>query len=333
MAGKPLGGLRAATRGRAGPQFVQRVHVVDSHTAGEPTRVVISGGPDLGEGPLAERLLRLRELHDNFRRALVLEPRGSGAVVGALLVPPERPASSAAVIFFNNSGYLGMCGHGTIGVVATLAHLGHLRPGKHTIETPVGSVEATLHTSGEVSVRNVACWRTRTAVEVEVPEYGKVVGDVAWGGNWFFLSEGAPCALTLANVEVLTHYTKAIRAELEWDRITGTDSAAVEHIEVSGPPGRAENHSRNFVLCPGGEYDRSPCGTGTSAKIACLVADGKLHEGQVWRQEGILGTVFEGKAEQIDGQLRPRIRGAAYITGEGDLLFDPRDPFVEGVAP
>ncbi|MGD0257364.1 MAG: proline racemase family protein [Thermoplasmata archaeon] len=312
---------------------MQRVHVVDSHTAGEPTRVVVSGGPDLGDGPLSGRLLRLRELHDEFRRGLILEPRGSGVVVGALLVPPENPNSSVGVIFFNNSGYLGMCGHGTIGVVTTLAHLGQLRPGRHSIETPVGTVEATLHANGEVSVRNVACWRARAGVSVEVPDHGTIVGDVAWGGNWFFLTAGAPCELTLSNVDVLTAYTKAIRAELEWGRITGTDGAPIDHIEVSGPPVRAENHSRNFVLCPGGEYDRSPCGTGTSAKVACQFADGKIREGQTWRQEGILGTVFEARAEQVDGQLRPRIRGSAFITGEGDLLFDPRDPFVEGISP
>ncbi len=312
---------------------MQRVHVVDSHTAGEPTRVVVSGGPDLGDGPLSGRLLRLRELHDEFRRGLILEPRGSGVVVGALLVPPENPNSSVGVIFFNNSGYLGMCGHGTIGVVTTLAHLGQLRPGRHSIETPVGTVEATLHANGEVSVRNVACWRARAGVSVEVPDHGTIAGDVAWGGNWFFLTAGAPCELTLSNVDVLTAYTKAIRAELEWGRITGTDGAPIDHIEVSGPPVRAENHSRNFVLCPGGEYDRSPCGTGTSAKVACQFADGKIREGQTWRQEGILGTVFEARAEQVDGQLRPRIRGSAFITGEGDLLFDPRDPFVEGISP
>jgi 4-hydroxyproline epimerase len=264
---------------------------------------------------------------------LILEPRGSGVVVGALLVPPENPNSSVGVIFFNNSGYLGMCGHGTIGVVTTLAHLGQLRPGRHSIETPVGTVEATLHANGEVSVRNVACWRARAGVSVEVPDHGTIVGDVAWGGNWFFLTAGAPCELTLSNVDVLTAYTKAIRAELEWGRITGTDGAPIDHIEVSGPPVRAENHSRNFVLCPGGEYDRSPCGTGTSAKVACQFADGKIREGQTWRQEGILGTVFEARAEQVDGQLRPRIRGSAFITGEGDLLFDPRDPFVEGISP
>ncbi|MCI4342549.1 MAG: proline racemase family protein [Thermoplasmata archaeon] len=312
---------------------MQRVHVVDSHTAGEPTRVVLSGGPDLGTGSIEHRLLRFRELHDEFRRSVVQEPRGSGAVVGALVVPPDRPKSTAGVIFFNNAGYLGMCGHGTIGLVATLAHTGQIRPGRHTIETPVGTVEAELHAVGDVSVRNVACRRTRTGVEVEVPGYGPVVGDIAWGGNWFFLSEGAPCDLTLANVEPLTAYTKAIRAALDWGRITGSDGATVDHIEISGPPARAENQSRNFVLCPGGEYDRSPCGTGTSAKVACLMADGRLRDGQVWRQEGILGTVFEVRADRVGDELRPRIRGSAYITGEGDLLFDSRDPFVEGVAP
>jgi 4-hydroxyproline epimerase len=312
---------------------VQRVHVVDSHTAGEPTRVVLSGGPDLGDGSLAGRVLRFRELHDDFRRAVINEPRGSGVVVGALLVPPEHPKSSAAVIFFNNSGYLGMCGHGTIGLVVTLAHTGQIRPGRHTIETPVGTVEAELHAVGDVSVRNVACRRTRSSVEVDVPGYGPVLGDVAWGGNWFFLTEGAPCDLTLANVAPLTAYAKAVREALHWGRVTGSDGATIDHIEISGPPQRSENHSRNFVLCPGGEYDRSPCGTGTSAKVACLVADGRLREGQVWRQEGILGTVFEARPEQVKGELRPRIRGAAFLTGEGDLLIDPRDPFAEGIGP
>jgi 4-hydroxyproline epimerase len=306
---------------------------VDSHTAGEPTRVVLSGGPDLGTGTLAKRLLRLRELHDNFRRSIIHEPRGSGVVVGALLLAPDRPKSTTAVIFFNNSGYLGMCGHGTIGVMATLAHTGQIRLGRHTIETPVGAVEAELHRDGDVSFRNVACRRTRAAVEVDVPGYGSVVGDVAWGGNWFFLTEQTPCPLTLANAEPLTAYTKAIRAALEWGRVTGTRGAPIDHIEVSGPPTRVENQSRNFVLCPGGEYDRSPCGTGTSAKIACLVAEGRLREGQAWRQEGILGTVFEARPERVGAELRPRIRGSAFVTGEGDLLFDPRDPFVEGIAP
>jgi 4-hydroxyproline epimerase len=312
---------------------VRRVHVVDSHTAGEPTRVVTSGGPDLGSGPLRSRALRLKELHDDFRRSIVLEPRGSEAVVGALLVPPDNARSAAAVVFFNNAGYLGMCGHGTIGVVVTLAHLGQLGPGKHVIETPVGAVEATLHATGEVSVRNVPCWRSRHAVEVEVPPYGSVVGDIAWGGNWFFLTEQSPCDLTLANVDVLTEYTLAVRSALEWGRVTGANSAPIDHIEVLGPPHRAENHGRNFVLCPGGEYDRSPCGTGTSAKVACLLADGLWREGQAWRQEGILGTVFEVTPEMVRGEMRPRIRGAAYVTGEGDLLFDGHDPFVEGISP
>jgi 4-hydroxyproline epimerase len=263
----------------------------------------------------------------------VNEPRGSGAGVGALLLPPADPAATAGVIFFNNAGYLGMCGHGTIGLVVTLAHLGRIHPGRHSIETPVGAVEADLHTSGEVSFQNVGCRRTRAKVELDVPDHGPVVGDVAWGGNWFFLADGAPCTLTLANAAQLTEYTEAIRRALTWERVTGSGGAPIDHIELSGPPARAENQSRNFVLCPGGEYDRSPCGTGTSAKIACLVADGKLRPGQAWRQEGILGTVFEGTPEWVGGELRPRIRGSAFVTGEGDLLFDERDPFVEGIPP
>jgi 4-hydroxyproline epimerase len=312
---------------------VQRIHVVDSHTAGEPTRVVLSGGPTLGTGSLEDRLADLRGRHDAFRRSVVLEPRGSDSVVGALLLPPADPSATAGVIFFNNAGYLGMCGHGTIGLVTTLAHLGRVRPGPHAVETPVGTVDTVLHPSGEVSVRNVPCRRTQTGVRLEASEYGTVVGDVAWGGNWFFLTEKAPFDLTLANVARLLHYARAVRAGLERQGVRTDDGTPIDHIEVSGPPADPKNHSRNFVLCPGGEYDRSPCGTGTSAKIACLAAEGRLREGEVWRQEGILGTVFEGRWERSGGEVRPWIRGRAHITGEGDLLFDERDPFREGIAP
>jgi 4-hydroxyproline epimerase len=295
--------------------------------------VVISGGPELGGGPLEDRVIRFRESHDAFRQSLVLEPRGSGVVVGALLVPPANQESTAGAIYFNNTGYLGMCGHGTMGVVVTLAHLGRIRPGHHTIETPVGNVETELHSTGEVSVRNVACYRDRAGVELDVPNHGRVIGDVAWGGNWFFLTEGPPCEINLSNAGKLTAYAQTLREALERDRVTGRNGAPIDHIEISGVAGRPENHSRNFVLCPGGEYDRSPCGTGTSAKIACLVADGRWRTGQVWRQEGVLGTVFEGTADHVDGALRPRITGSAFVTGEGDLLFDERDPFANGIAP
>ncbi len=313
------------------------VEVIDSHTEGEPTRVVTAGGPELGRGSLAERRALMAREHDGFRSGVVNEPRGSDVVVGALLVDPVDERCAAGVIFFNNVGYLGMCGHGTIGVVATLEHLGRIGPGEHGIETPVGVVRATLHGAGRVTVENVASYRHRKGVVVEVPGFGAVTGDVAWGGNWFFLTEGAPVALTLENRDALTEYTWAIRQALGAQGITGAEGHAVDHVEVFAEASGSAAGSRNFVLCPGKAYDRSPCGTGTSAKMACLAADGKLAAGAVWRQEGILGTVFEGSyrldetgADQ-SGAVIPRITGRAFITAESRLLLDPEDPFRAGI--
>ena len=169
------------------PLPMQRIQVIDSHTGGEPTRVVIDGFPDLGRGTMAERRERLQHKHDAWRRATLLEPRGSDVLVGALLCPPQDPAHTAGVIFFNNAGMLGMCGHGTIGLVATLAYLGRIGAGEHVIETPVGDVRATLQADGKVSVRNVPAWRLAAGVAVTLPSGQTVTGDIAWGGNWFFL--------------------------------------------------------------------------------------------------------------------------------------------------
>jgi 4-hydroxyproline epimerase len=310
---------------------LRRVRVIDSHTEGEPTRVVLSGGPELGDGSLEERLQRFHSRFDHFRRAVVTEPRGGEPVVGALLLTPDHASSATGVVFFNNVGYLGMCGHGTIGVVATLAHLGRWGSGRRTIDTPVGPVWAEHHGGGKATFWNVPSFRTRARVPVEVPGYGKVVGDVAWGGNWFFIVDRSPLELRLENAPALTRYCLAVAAALVRHRVTGTDGEKIEHVELCGPPARGENHSRNFVLCPGGAYDRSPCGTGTSAKMACLVADRLLEPGEPWRQEGILGGVFEGRAEPLPDGIRPRITGHAYLMGEGDLLFDDRDPFRYGV--
>ena len=248
----------------------QRVRVIDSHTGGEPTRVVISGAPDLGNGPLSERLQRFRRDHDRFRSAVVNEPRGSDVMVGALLCEPTDPACAAGVIFFNNVGYLGMCGHGTIGLVATLSFMGRIAPGEHKIETPVGTVSALLHPRGEVTVNNVESYRLAANVAVDVPRFGKVLGDVAWGGNWFFLVHDHAMELSLKNVEQLTEFTWAIRQALQRQGITGAGQQEIDHIEIFGPSSLPAVDSKNFVLCPGKAYDRSPCGTGTSAKLACL---------------------------------------------------------------
>lgn len=309
----------------------QRVRVIDSHTGGEPTRVVLSGGPDLGDGPLAERLQRFRDEHDTFRSAVVNEPRGSDVMVGALLCEPMDPTCAAGVIFFNNVGYLGMCGHGTIGLIATLSFLKRIAPGEHRFETPVGTVTAILHPDGKVTVNNIASYRLASNVEVEVPGYGAVRGDVAWGGNWFFLVREHSLELSLKNIEQLTNFTWAVRQSLNRHGITGAGQHEIDHIELFGPSSSPSVDSKNFVLCPGKAYDRSPCGTGTSAKLACLYADGKLREGQVWKQESIVGSVFEGSISVRDGKVYPSIKGSAFVNAEAELVLDPQDPFCAGI--
>jgi 4-hydroxyproline epimerase len=294
-----------------------------------------AGEPDLGQGSLAERFELLRTKYDHLRRAILCEPRGSDVLVGAWLLEPDEPACAAAVIFFNNAGYLGMCGHGAIGVAATLAHLGRIVPGEHRLQTPVGVVPFVLESPNRVSICNVPAYRHRAAVTVVVPEYGAVMGDVAWGGNWFFLVGNHRFALEKSAVDELTEFTWAIRQTLAAAGITGANGGEIDHIELFSAPHDPANSSRNFVLCPGKAYDRSPCGTGTSAKLACLAADGKLAPETAWRQEGILGTVFEGSYRSILGaeedRVHPTIKGSAFITAEGALRFDEADPFRLGI--
>ena len=305
---------------------MRRIRIVDSHTGGEPTRVVVVGGPDLGTGPLSERLALLRDRYDEFRSAVVNEPRGSDAIVGAWLVRPTDPSCVAGVIYFNNAGYLGMCGHGTIGLAVTLAYLGRIAPGEHRIETPVGVVTATLHEDSSVSVTNVPSRREARAVRVEVPGIGPVTGDIAWGGNWFFLIEKHGQDLSLANVRALTDYCARVRAA-----VNAQGHPEVDHVELFGSAELAGANARNFVLCPGSAYDRSPCGTGTSAKLACLAADGKLAEGAEWVQESIIGSSFRASYRRSDAGIVPTIRGSAFVNADATLLLDDRDPFCFGI--
>lgn len=311
--------------------IVHRIHFIDSHTGGEPTRLVTAGAPDLGRGSMAERLKRFRSEFDWFRSAVVNEPRGSDAMVGALLCEPTDPACAAGVIYFNNVGYLGMCGHGTIGLVVTLEYMGRIAPGLHKIETPAGIVTAELHRGGAVTVNNVPSYRHLAAVKVEVAGYGSVTGDVAWGGNWFFLVKEHSMELSLKNIEALTEFTWKIRQALQRAGITGEGGAEIDHIELFGTSDQPEVDSKNFVLCPGKAYDRSPCGTGTSAKAACLYADGKLKPGQVWRQESIVGSVFEVVVRAEGGKVLPSVTGTAFVNAEGDLIVDERDRFGCGI--
>jgi proline racemase len=292
---------------------------------------VVDGGPDLGTGDMATRRAAMQSSADWLRTSLVTEPRGSECMVGAILQKPVSPQAATGVIFFNNVGYLGMCGHGLIGVVATLAHLGRIGPGTHTIETPVGDVTARLNEDGAVSFENVLSYRLVKDVVVDVPTFGRFVGDVAWGGNWFFFTN-TDRHLLLADVAELTRLTSAIRQSLVAQQITGRDGGEIDHVELVGPPSDPNvADARNFVLCPGGQYDRSPCGTGTCAKLACLAADGKLAPGQVWRQESIVGGVFEGRYRESVGGIVPTITGRAFVNSDLHLIFDPQDPYRFGI--
>ncbi len=304
-----------------------RARIIDSHTGGEPTRCLISGGPELRGATMAERLADLREQHDDWRRALILEPRGSEVLVGAWLLSPDQTGSGNwGLIFFNNVGYLGMCGHGTIGAVATLAHLGLVKPGALKLDTPVGMVQAELHEDGAVTVANVPAYRLHRQAALRLPSGQLVHGDVAWGGNWFFLCDDHGQALDASRCRELTQYAQTVRDALDASDIRGADGALIDHIELLAPAQDARNHGRNFVLCPGGAYDRSPCGTGTSAKLACLAAEGQLAPGEIWRQESVIGTVFEARyAAGAGGRIAPFIRGSAYVTLDATLHFDPRD--------
>lgn len=306
------------------------VRVLDSHTEGEPTRLILEGVPALAGETLAQMALDFELNAEEFRTGVLLEPRGSDVWVGALLLPPQDPGSAAAVIYFNNVGNLGMCGHATIGLVASLAHLGRIHAGEHVIETPVGNVATVLHPGGSVTFRNIASYRFRARVELSLAA-GKVVGDIAYGGNWFFIDHASSVQVDLSNIEGLRDRALAIKAALVRDAITGADGAAIDHIELCGPSSSGAD-SKNFVLCPGNAFDRSPCGTGTSAKLACLAADAKLQPGEVYRQEGILGTVFEGSYELESGKVVPSITGRAWVTAESTLVFHDDDPFRDGIS-
>lgn len=306
------------------------IDVIDTHTGGEPTRVVLAGLPDLGSGSLAEQRDMFRTRHDHWRSALACEPRGSSTMVGAALLPPQSADACAGVIFFNNVGYLGMCGHGSIGVIRALAELGRITPGKHRLDTPVGTIKAELHADQRISIDNVPSYRHLAGVRLYVPGFGEVRGDVAWGGNWFFITENTPLTLEIHHQRGLTVHTEAIRQALVLAGITGAHGEPIDHVEINAASATPGIDARNFVLCPGLAYDRSPCGTGTSAKLACLAADGKLAAGQLWRQESILGSVFEATYQAGEHGILPRITGHAFVTGRAALLIDDNDPFTWG---
>lgn len=309
------------------------IRVIDSHTGGEPTRVVLDGWiiPEAISHDVVAIRNWIDETQANTRTGLLCEPRGSSAWVGALLVPPKAHHAVAGVVFFNTHATLGMCGHGTIGLVETLKHLEMYEEGEAIIETPVGEVSVLGHQDGSVEIKNVPSYRFQADVEISLPDYGKITGDIAWGGNWFFLVKSGGPIVNLANLKQLTAFTEQVKAFLKENGITGAECAEIDHIEVFGAPQVQGANSKNYVLCPSLDYDRSPCGTGTSAKLACLYADGKLAIGQKWIQESITGSTFTGWLEEIDGQLIPHIQGSASIIAESTLHFHEKDEFRWGI--
>ena len=320
---------------------MKRIPYLDSHTGGEPTRLIETPPFDLGTGSVADKLSKLKADHDDFRTTVLNEPRGSDVLVGALLVEPADSTCQFGVIFFNNVGYLGMCGHGTIGLIASLAYLGRVTEGTVRVETPVGVVEATLHrgSSSEayrdpthypnrVSVKNIPAYRHLTHIPVTID--GKTIhGDVAYGGNWFFLCHDHGMDVSMQNLEALTDFSWRVREQLTANGITGANGAEIDHVELFASTPEAD--SKSFVLCPGKAYDRSPCGTGTSAKLACLYADGKLKENQIWKQQSVVGSIFEGSVQIQDNRIIPTITGEAWVMSEGVILVDERDPFGKGI--
>jgi 4-hydroxyproline epimerase len=311
---------------------LRMMRVIDSHTAGQPTRVIVEGGPDLGTGPLTERRDRLRKNFDRFRSAVVGEPRGSDALVGAVLCKPNDPSCTTGVIFFDNVRYLDMCGHAMIGLAVTLEYLGHIKGGPHRVETPVGVVTVELNPIGDISIQNVPSYRYRKDVVVDLDGAGKVTGDIAWGGSWFFLVNDHHEELNPNRVGRLTDVTRTIRRALAREGVTGPNGEEIDNVALFGAPHRNDANSKNFVLRSGKSYGRSPCGTATSAKLASLFTDGAIVEGQIWRQESIVGTIFDGAVKVIEGKIVPTIRSTAYVTAESMLIVDERDPFCWGLS-
>ncbi|WP_170588745.1 proline racemase family protein [Ruegeria arenilitoris] len=308
------------------------MHVIDSHTGGEPTRVILDGAPDLGSGPLSERAGLLATQHRRFWRSVMLEPRGQPAMVGALLVPSVDPSCVTGVIYFDVDAVLGMCGHGTIGLTVTLAHLGRIGVGTHRIETPAGVVTVKLHDPNTVTVTNIESRRVHQAVTIEVPDFGPVTGDVAYGGNWFFIVDPSPVPVEPANIRQLTDLGVAIRQASVGQGVGGEAGEPIDHVIFQEAAPDPDVHSRNFVLCPDDAYDRSPCGTGSSARLACLAADGRLAPDEEIVQASVIGSPYRLSYQPgPNGGVIPSITGQAFVMAESRLIFDPADPFRSGI--
>lgn len=332
-------------------QFSHSIQAIDSHTAGEPTRVVTGGLPAIRGATMADKRAGLQRAHDHLRRALVLEPRGHDAIVLAYLLSPCRAGADLGVVFANDAGYLGMCGHGAIGVATVAVATGMVAAQEPVTElvldTPAGAVACRVAVDGgrptSVTITNVPSFLFRQRVVVPVHGFGKVAADVAYGGNWFAFVEADQLGLMVEknHLPVLMQAATAIREALVREGVRGRhpdrdDDEIIDHVKLFAPLDGPTPGARALTLCPGAAYDRSPCGTGTSAKLAVLHAKGELATGEWFRSQSVLGTEFRARVvstTDVGGNpaVVPEIEGSAWITGFATFVVDPDDPCAFGL--
>lgn len=321
---------------------------IDAHTCGNPVRLVAGGGPQLDGATMMERRAHFLAEYDWIRTGLMFEPRGHDAMSGSILYPPTRPDCDVAILFIETSGCLPMCGHGTIGTVTVMIEHGLVRPkvpGLLKLDTPAGLVEARYEMQGDkvthVRIRNVASYLHATDLSVEVPGLGELRFDVAYGGNFYAIVEPQPTFRDMEDLSTgdIQRLSPLIRRLVnEKYEIVHRDNPAIKglsHVQWTGKPRHPQAHARNAVFYGDRGIDRSPCGTGTSARMAQLAARGDLKEGQDFVHESIIGSLFHGRVEALTTVggapgIIPSIQGEAWVTGLNTIFLYDEEPYTKG---
>jgi 4-hydroxyproline epimerase len=322
---------------------------IDAHTCGNPVRVVAGGGPPLNGATMSERRQDFIARYDWIRTGLMFEPRGHDVMSGSILYEPMRDDCDAAILFIETSGCLPMCGHGTIGTVTVLIEEGLVTPkreGRLVLEVPAGIVEAeyrrdNLDNVVEVRIRNIPSFLYRSGIDVDVEGFGRVVFDVAYGGNFYAIIEPQASypgldAISAFDIQRLSPIIRRLIND-KYSLVHPDDPtiSGLRHILWAGQPHHPEAHARNAVFYGEKAIDRSPCGTGTSARMAQKAARGELKVGDDFVHESIIGSLFHGRVEASAkvgpfDAIVPSVAGQAWITGHNTIFLDERDPFVKG---
>jgi 4-hydroxyproline epimerase len=321
---------------------------IDGHTCGNPVRVVAGGGPALQGSTMLERRAHFLAEFDWIRTGLMFEPRGHDIMSGSILYPPTREDCDVAILFIETSGCLPMCGHGTIGTVSTMIEHGLVTPktpGTLRLDTPAGLVIANYRQEGayveEVRLTNVPAYLHAEGLTAEVPGLGEVVVDVAYGGNFYAIVDPQAAIADMAEVSAgdLLRYSPVLRRALnekyEFRHPEKPEINGLSHILWTGKPTRDGATARNAVFYGDKAIDRSPCGTGTSARMAQWAAQGRLKTGDEFVHESIIGSLFKGRVEAATTvgskqAIVPSIAGWARVTGLNTIFINDRDPFAHG---